>query len=142
MRGIDWDKVRRNRNVWKPDYREDFLLDENRPDLRDSAVVITTLKPTKKVFTQSLRASEIKARLRKRGLRGSKLKENVHAVLKGEQQLAWIEFDLDCEEMRGSGFDACPAEKRGSEMLLRFRRRSAAGEVVEERVYTLIKAAS
>lgn len=137
MRGIDWDKVRRNRNVWKPDYRENFRRPPSPPPCSSSASKPPELPLVKRSFFPQLRrASEIKAWLKQRGLRGNKLKKLVRAVLKDEQQLAWIAFDLDCEEMRNSGFEPCMPEIQGNIVLVRFQLRSAAGEVVEERVYS------
>lgn len=141
MRGIDWDKVRRNRKVWKPDYREDFRREEKSTALTTSLSNSSNLvkSPAKQVFTQPLSAREIKLRLKNRGVRGDRLKRLVNAVLTGEEQLGWVEFDSECEEMRGAGFFPLPHEERDGVVLLRFQRHSTIGVLVEERVYTLTK---
>ena len=142
MSGIDWDKVRRNRKLWKPDYREELKWGARPNPLPRPEPLGDPPAPEKAVFAGPLRPSEIRARLKQRGLKGRKLKQAVNAVVSGKELLAWIEFDLECEEMRTNGFVPCPPEYRGNQILLRFRRCSATGEVLEERVYTLTKANS
>jgi hypothetical protein len=142
MGGIDWDKARRNRNVWKPDYREDFRREEEVADnTRQSAGSRVLRNPvsTKRLFTQPLTAREIRLRLKSRGVSGSKLTNIVNAILTGDEQLSWVEFDLDTQEMRDSGFKPCPPEEQDSTMVLRFQRLSIGGTVMEERRYTFTK---
>lgn len=142
MGGIDWDKARRNRNVWKPDYREDFRREEEVADnTRQSADSHVLRNPvsTKRLFTQQLTAREIRLKLKSRGVSGSKLKSIVNAILTGEEQLSWVEFDLDTQEMRESGFRPCPPEEKDNATILRFQRLSIDGTVMEERRYTFTK---
>lgn len=142
MRGIDWDKVRRNRNVWKPDYREDFRQEEEVVHSAKQTTgnhVLRNPVSTTRVFTQPLTARELKLRLRNRGVAGTKLTNLVNAILAGNEQLSWVEFDLDTQEMRESGFKPCPPEEKENTTILRFQRLSIGGTVMEERRYTFTK---
>ena len=142
MSGIDWDKVRRNRNVWKPDYREDFRQEEEVVDSTKQTKfnhILRKLVSINRIFTQPLTARELKSRLRNRGVSGAKLTNIVNAVLAGHEQLSWVEFDLDTQEMRESGFKPCPPEEKDNITILRFQRLSIGGTVIEERRYTFTK---
>jgi len=138
MRGIDWDKVRRNRNVWKPDYRERFKEDRAlagfqiksyRKDAPKNEDSVTTTR-----FSQMRpqTAREIRLHLVALGLKGKKLRETVDDLLTGKQHISWVECDIQVNKLFQQGFEPIIDEYKDNPLQMRFIKLNATGEIETE----------
>ncbi len=136
MKEIDWEKVRRERNVWKPDYREGFR--ESRAQLTDP--ILNSRPPGNRYyFVQPRSAREIKSRLSFSGLKGSELRKFVDAILLGEEVFEWVEYELQSQRLIAAGFEPLPIEIKGGLMKTRFVKRNQTGLVEDEAMFTFRK---
>ncbi|MGV3774592.1 MAG: hypothetical protein ACO1QB_16955 [Verrucomicrobiales bacterium] len=139
MRGIDWDKVKRQRNLWKPDYREAFIRELKQLPIQAKVEPQNFVTSSSHFFSCPFKAGDIRSRLKARGLNGKALTDAVNDVMSGKRHLAWVEFEIEMEQLLSQGFEMGPSEVIGEKMFVSFRKNSKDKEIIEERRFTFVK---